>query len=108
MVFTYNMILELITILITSLILFSVYFARIKSKKGGTMLFSDSFLQKADETIFEFVKFVFKLYSLLFTNISMFLSKIPHKIANHIHKISHTIAQKSSEWIDKIAHTGKK
>jgi hypothetical protein len=99
---------ELIIILVSSLILVLVYFSRIKSKQGGTILLSENFLHKADEKIFEFVKFVFKLYSLLFSNISTFLSKIPHKVIHSIHIISHKVAQKSSAWIDKITHKTQK
>ncbi|MEY4440989.1 MAG: hypothetical protein RLY49_615 [Candidatus Parcubacteria bacterium] len=98
---------ELITILLSLLILISVYFSRIKSRNGETILFSENFLHKADENIFEFVKFVFKLYSLLFHNISTFLSKIPHKVAHNVHAVSHKVAQKSSNWIDKITHNKK-
>lgn len=98
------MILEILAISTPTIIIFLVYFARIKSGEGKTFLFSQRFLHKADEKIFDFVKFVFKLYSLLFSNISTFVSKIPHKIVHNIHKISHSIAQKSSNWIDKITH----
>jgi hypothetical protein len=102
------MILEITTIILSAVILFLVYFARIKSGNSKTFLFSEKFLQKADESIFEFVKFVFKLYSLLFQNVATFASKVPHKVIHSIHFISHKIAQKSSEWIDKVTHSGKK
>ena len=98
------MTIELISIIVSLSILVLIYGARIKSSRGKTILFSEKFLQNTDEKIFEFVKFVFKLYSLLFTNISAFLSKIPHKIIHNIHVVSHTIAQKSSIWIEKITH----
>ncbi len=98
------MILEIITITITSLLILVIYTARIKTDTGKTFLFSESFLQKADERIFDFVKFIFKLYSLLIHNVSTFISHIPHKIVNIIHKIAHNIAVKSSEWIDKVTH----
>lgn len=98
------MILEITSIILSLLILFLIYFARIKSPEGKTFLFSNSFLNKADEMVFDFIKFVFKLYSLLFMNISIFISKIPHKVAHNIHKVSHLVAQKSSNWIDKITH----
>jgi hypothetical protein len=100
--------LEIITIIVSSLIVGIVYIARIKPANGKTILFSEHFLHKADEHIFEFVKFVFKLYALLVANISAFISKIPHQIANHVHNTSHYIAQKSKTWIDAIAHKTKK
>jgi hypothetical protein len=102
------MTLEIITIIVSSLIVGSIYIARIKSKNGKTFLFSENFLQTTDEKIFEFVKFVFKLYALLFANISVFISKIPHQVVNYVHKTSHYVAQKSKLWIDKIAHKTKK
>jgi hypothetical protein len=102
------MILEIITIIVASLIVGTIYIARIKSSGQKTALFSENFLQKADEKIFEFVKFVFKLYALLFANISAFISKIPHQAVNYLHKISDYIAQKSKSWIDAIAHKTKK
>ena len=102
------MILEIITITVASLIVASVYMARIKSTTGKTILFSESFLQTMDEKIFEFIKFVFKLHELLFSNISVFISKIPHQVVNYVHDVSHFIAQKSKIWIDKIAHKTKK
>lgn len=102
------MTLEIITIILSSLVIGSIYIARIKSKNGKTFLFSENFLQKKDESIFEFVKFVFKLYALLFANISVFLSKIPHQVANHVHKVSDYVAQKSKLWIDKISHKSKR
>lgn len=102
------MILEIITILFSATILFLVYFARIKSSHSKTFLFSETFLNRADEKIFDFIKFVFKLYSLLFSNISTFVSRIPHKIVHSIHKVSHTAALKSSQWVDKITHKPSK
>lgn len=100
--------LEILIITISFLVLFSVYFARLKSPTGRTFLFSESFLNKADEALFNFVKFVFKLYSLLFQNISTFIGRIPHKIVHSIYKTSHTITNKSSQWVDKITHKTKK
>ena len=102
------MITELITIIVSLLVLVLIYFSRIKSEGSKTFLFSEKFLHKADEKIFDFVKFVFKLYSLLFGNISIFISKTPHMIMNMIHKISHAVAQKSSEWIEKVTHKNNK
>jgi hypothetical protein len=32
------------------------------------------------------------------------VSKIPHKVINTIHKVSHAVAAKSSEWVEKITH----
>lgn len=98
------MILEITTIILSTTILFLVYFARIKSNNSKTFLFSESFLNKADEKIFDFIKFVFKMYSLLEQNVTTFVSKIPHKVINIIHKISHSIAAKSNEWVEKITH----
>jgi hypothetical protein len=102
------MIIEIVTISVSAGIIFLIYFARIKSGRSKTFLFSESFLHKTDEKIFDIVKFVFKMYSLLFSNISVFISKIPHKVVNSIHKISHFLAQKSSEWVDKITHKNSK
>ncbi len=98
------MTIEIIAILLSGTVLFLVYFARIKNDNKKTFLFSEKFLNKADEKIFDFVKFVFKLYSLLFTNLAGFISKIPHKIIHYIHQISHMVAQKSSAWVEKITH----
>lgn len=101
------MLVELIIIIICLAILFLVYGARIRSK-GNKGLFSENFIQKADEKIFEFIKFIFKLYSDSLKNITGFVSKIPHRIVQGIHFISHKIAQKSSEWIEKITHKHSK
>lgn len=102
------MILEITTIIISLTILFLVYFARIKSINGGTFLFSKSFLNRADEILFDFVKFIFKLYSLLFNNISVFISKIPHKVVHNVNQVSHIIHKKSSVWIDTLTHKARK
>ncbi len=100
--------LELPVIIISFLVLFLIHFARIKSVEGKTFLFSTNFLNKADEIIFDLVKFVFKLYELLFHNISVFIEKIPHKVIKMIHKVSHFIAGKSSVWIEKITYKSPK
>ena len=102
------MIIEIITIIISILIIGIIYIARIKSVNGKTFLFSEKFLQKTDEKIFDFVKFIFKLYSLLFHNISTFVGQIPHKIIHTIHGLSHAVAQKSSVWVEKITHKSSK
>ena len=102
------MILEIITIVLSALMIFVVYAARIKSTEDKSVLFSEKFLHKADDKIFEFVKFVFKLYSLLTHNISTFIVHVPHKIIHGIHVVSHAIAQKSNKWVEKIKHTHKK
>ncbi len=102
------MILEISIIIVSSLVIGVVYASRIKSTSGNSILFSKKFLHKADENIFEFVKFVFKLYSLLTHNISTFMAHVPHKIIHSIHTVSHTIAQKSSTWVEKIKHTSRK
>ena len=102
------MLLEIITIIFSLTVLILVYFARVKSTSGGTFLFSNSFLNKADEIIFDFIKFIFKLYSLLFHNISTFIAHIPHKVIHSIHKVAHMIAQKTNLWVDKITHKSSK
>jgi hypothetical protein len=99
---------EIIAIGVSILVLFLVYFARVKSPAGKTFLFSERFLNKADEIIFDLIKFVYKMHELLFHNISVFLGHIPHKIMNIIHKISHAIAKYSSDWIEKITHKHSK
>lgn len=98
------MILEILAISVSAIIIFLVYFARIKSNGTKTFLFSESFLNRADEKLFDFIKFVFKMYSLLEQNLATFVSKIPHKIVNIIHRASHAIALKSNEWVEKITH----
>jgi hypothetical protein len=98
------MIIELSILIFSIFALFFIYFARLKSKTNGTFLFSDNFLNKADEVIFSFIKFVYKLYTLLLTNISGFLVHVPHKIIEAIHYISHAIAKYSSKWVERITH----
>ncbi len=98
------MTIELIIILVSLLLLVTVYFSRIKSKEEGTLLFSENFLQKADEKIFDFIKFVFKMYSLLAQNLFSFVTKIPYKIVHLVHKFAHSIAAKSTVWVEKITH----
>lgn len=98
------MIVEITLIIVSSSILFLVYFSRVKNNGLKTFLFSENFLNSADEKIFDFVKFVFKMYSLLEQNVTTFVSKIPHKVAHTIHEASHSLAVKSSKWVDKITH----
>ncbi len=102
------MLFEILTISISAAILFLVYFAGIKSPHGKTFLFSENFLNKADEILFGFVKFMYKLNSLLFHNISTFIARIPHKIVNVIHVISHATAKYTSDWIEKVTHKNNK
>jgi len=98
------MLFETIAISISALVLFLVYFARLKSKTGRTFLFPESFLNKADEILFDVIKFVYKLHSLLLHNISTFFARIPHKVVHGIHHTSHIVAHKSTVWVEKITH----
>jgi hypothetical protein len=96
------MMIELIIIGVSILTLIVIYTGRVTSPTGDTRLFSNPFLTKMDEGIFEFIKFFFKLYSLVMSNFTSFLKKIPHRAIHTIHAVSHSLAAKSSKWVDKI------
>lgn len=102
------MIIELITISVSSIILFLIYFARLKSTNGDTFLFSERFLNRADEAIFGFIKFIYKMNALLFHNISGFVAHIPHRTIHVIHGISHSITEYTSNLVEKITHKNTK
>jgi predicted RND superfamily exporter protein len=94
--------LEIIIILISALVLFLLYFARYISKDNNTFLFSETFLVKADDVIFDTIKFLFKIYTLLINNISAFFKTIPHTIVHFAHKISNALAGYTHTLVEKF------
>jgi hypothetical protein len=50
--------------------------------------------------LFDFIKFSFKLYALVVSNLRLFFRAVPHKVARTFHKVSHTAATKSRAWVD--------
>jgi hypothetical protein len=98
------MIIELSILIFSIVALFFIYFARLKSTTGKTFLFSENFLNRADEVIFSFIKFIYKLCALLYSNISGFLLHVPHKIIHSIHVTSDAITKQSSKWVERITH----
>ena len=96
------MMIELIIIGVSVLALLTIYIARAKTTNGNTRLFPNSFLMKTDEIIFDFIKFVFKLYALMASNLGSFFKEVPHKFLESIHKGSHALATQSSRWVDRI------
>ncbi len=96
------MMIELIIICVSVLALAVIYLARVRTPDGNTRLFPSTFLIKTDEIIFDFIKFVFKLHSLMVSNISSFFKEVPHKILQNIHKGSNLLAMHSNRWVEKI------
>jgi len=96
------MIVELIILSISLVALVLLYVGRMKSNNGQTFLFSNTFLSKTDENIFEVIKITFKGYAQISHSISVFIAKIPHAIAHTAHNISHRISQYTSKWVETI------
>ncbi len=96
------MMIELIIICVSVLAVATIYIGRVKTVGGNTKLFPTSFLMRTDEVIFDFIKFVFKLYALLVSNLNSFFGEVPHKFLQSIHKGSHSLATHSSQWVEKI------
>jgi hypothetical protein len=53
-----------------------------------------------DEVLFDFIKFAFKLYALVISNLKSFFKAVPHKVVHTFHKATHTAATKSKAWVD--------
>lgn len=96
------MMVELIVLSVSAIGLILLYVGRMRSPEGETFLFSSRFLMRADDVIFDFFKFVFKLYALVTSNIASFFKAMPHKVVDNIHKTSHNVAVKSKTWVEGI------
>lgn len=94
------MTMELIIIAVSMLGLFVLYWARWKSADHSSMLFPYKFLHRVDDVLFDFIKFSFKLYALVMSNLRSFFRAVPHKVAHTFHRATHTAAAKSKAWVD--------
>lgn len=94
------MTMELIIIVVSIVGLIVLYWARWKRTDHSSMLFPHKFLHKMDEVLFDFIKFSFKLYALVVSNIQSFFKAVPNKVAHTFHKATHTAATKSKVWVD--------
>ncbi len=95
---------ELIIILVALLLIVLVYYGRFGSKSSSSLFFSERFLMRTDDHIFHFMMFLYKLYELVMGNTKTFLKRIPHKIADAIHRFSNAVSAKSHFWIEKFTN----
>ena len=94
------MTMELIIIVASVAGLILLYWARWNRTDHSSLLFPHRFLHKMDEVLFDFIKFVFKLYALVVSNLKSFFKAMPHKVAHGIHRATHSAATKSKTWVD--------
>lgn len=93
---------ELIIISASLIGLIVLYWARWNRTDHESTLFPHVFLHKMDDLLFDFIKFAFKLYALVISNIRAFFKSMPHKVAHGIHRATHSAATKSKTWVDGV------
>lgn len=92
---------ELIIIFVSIVVIFGLYAGRMRASGHGGV-FSNSFLSKTDEVIFEFIKFVFKLHALVVSNLGSFFREVPHRFVHGIHSILDALSAKTKQLLDRL------